>query len=67
MDKNLCEPILPLIELVVSSRGITEADFVGDDEAGLGFTRNDHITEVSIVCFDIALPGAHRQPLCTIR
>lgn len=34
-----------------------------NDEAGLGLASNNHISQISVVRFDIALPGSEREAL----
>lgn len=41
MNKHLGIPVDPPIEFLVRGRRILDADFVADDEAGLGFTGDD--------------------------
>jgi hypothetical protein len=36
---------------------------VGDDETRLGLASNDHVAEVSVVCFDITLASADGKTL----
>lgn len=55
MDQNLGVPFDSLIELVVRDLGILDADLVADDEARLGFTSDDQVTEVPVVLLYIAL------------
>lgn len=57
MDNNLRIPILSLIKLLISSLRISKSDLVRNHKAGLRFPRNDHIAQVAVVGFDVALPS----------
>lgn len=48
----------PLIEFLVRSGRLVDANFVTDDKTGICFAGDDHITEIAIVLFDVALPRA---------
>ena len=67
VNNNLGIPILPLIKLVISNFGASEIDLVGDHKARLRLASNDHITQVPVVSFDIALTSAKRQSLQLVR
>lgn len=58
MDDNFRVPILPFIELFISSLGIGEPNLMRNHKTRLGLTSNDHVSQVSIVCLDIALSSA---------
>jgi len=63
MEQNLGIPINSAIKLVIRLNSLIEADFVADDETGLGNTGDDEITEVTIVCLDVALASTKRETL----
>lgn len=63
MNDNLGPAILPFVELVIRILGICQSNLMGDDETRFGLASNDHIPEVSIVCFHIALASANRKTL----
>lgn len=67
MNNNLGIPILSLIKLVISSFDTSEIDYVGDHKARLRLASNDHITQVPVVSFDIALTSVKRQSLKLIK
>lgn len=67
VNNNLGIPILSLIKFVISNLGTSEIDFVRDHKARLRLASNDHITQVPIVGFDVALTSAKRQSLQLIR
>jgi len=52
-----------LVELVVGLDSLVETTLVRHDEAGLRSSGNDQITEVAVVCLDVALSGAKMETL----
>jgi hypothetical protein len=67
MDQHLRVPLNPLVELLIRSRGLVDAHVMGHDEAGLGPARDDQITEITVIRFDIALACRQRQSLLNFR
>lgn len=63
MNDNLGPAILPFVELVIRILGISQSNLMGDDETRFGLASNDHIPEVSIICFHIALASTNRKTL----
>lgn len=63
MDDNLCVPVLSFIELVISSLGIGEPNLMRNHKTRLGLTSNDHVSQITVVCLDIALSSAERKAL----
>ena len=55
MNEHLRIAINSLVEFLVCVRCLLDADLVADDEAGLGFSGNNQITEVAIVPLDVGL------------
>lgn len=48
----------PLIEFLIRSGRVFNTNLMTDDKTGIGFARDDHITEIAIVFLDVALPRA---------
>ena len=63
MNNHFGVSILPLVEFLICSLGVIKPDLMRDNKARFGLTRNDHVSQVSVVCLDIALTGAERQAL----
>lgn len=55
MDEHLGVPLNSLIELLVCDLSLIDANLVADDERWLSLTRDDEISEVSVVLFYVAL------------
>jgi hypothetical protein len=63
MDQNLGVTILSSIELSISNRSFVDSNVMRNNERWLGFARDDHISQVTVVLLDIALAGANTQAL----
>lgn len=61
MQQDLCVSLNPLVKLLVGRWRIFKGALVGYYERGFRSSRDDQITQISIVFFDIALPGAERE------
>jgi hypothetical protein len=63
MNQNLRIPILPTIKLGVSLWRLVNSDFVADNERRLSAPRDDHVAEVAVVGFYVALTGSDCKAL----
>lgn len=63
VDQYLHVSILSLVKLLIRFRRIIYCDLMADHEARLGFARDDHVSKVAVVCFDVALTGSKMQTL----
>ena len=55
MNQHLGVSIDPLIKLVISNHCLVKTDLMRHHKAWLSFSRNDKVTEVAIICLDVAL------------
>lgn len=63
VDQDLGVSVFPLVELVVCDLSIVDGDFMRDNKAGLGLASDDEISQVPVVCLDVALAGCERKTL----
>lgn len=63
MNKNLRIPINPLIKLLIRNRRIINTDLMRNNKRGLRTARNNQVPKVSIIRFDVTLPGSKGSAL----
>ena len=63
MDKHLGISINPLIKFLISDLSFIDVDLMRDNKARLGPTRNDKVSKVTVIRFDITLTGANAKSL----
>lgn len=63
MDKNFRISVNSLVKLLVGHFSFFNVDLMRDNEAGLSTTRNDEISEISVVRLDVTLASADSKPL----
>jgi hypothetical protein len=59
MNQDLRVPILPTIEFRISLGRFIYPNFVAHNEGWFGTPRDDHITQVAVVGFNVALTGSY--------
>lgn len=57
VNQHLRVAIYPLVELLICRRCLVDVDLVRYDKAGFGLAGNDHVPQISVIRFDIALPS----------
>ena len=64
-NKHLSPPLHPLIELLIRSlyRPILERNLMADDPAGVRGARDDHVAQLAVVRFHIALACCYVEAL----
>lgn len=63
VNQNLGISVFSLVELDISTRRFINADFMRHDERWLCAPRDNHISEVTVVCLDVALAGSDGKSL----
>lgn len=63
MNQDLRIPLNPFVKLLVRHRRLVDANLVRNDKRWLGLARDDQVTQVPIVSFDVALAGAEGEAL----
>lgn len=63
VDQDLGVSFNTLVELVISSFGIIDWNFVADHKAWFGLARNNQISKVAIVLFHVTLTSGKGQSL----
>ena len=63
MYQDLCVAFNSLVKLLIRPGRLVNADFVRDDEAWVCSSRDNHIAQIPIVFFDVALTGANGKAL----
>lgn len=63
MDQDLGIALNPLVKLLVCRRSVINIDLVRDDKAGICLSRDDHVSQVPVVIFDVALACANGKTL----
>jgi hypothetical protein len=63
VNKYLRITLDPLVKFLVRSRRIVDVDLMRNNEAWLGFSRDNHISQVSIISFHVTLAGPNSKTL----
>lgn len=63
VNNDLGIPILPLIKLLISSLRIRKTNLMRNHKAGLGLAGDNHVPQVPVVGFNVALAGAEGKTL----
>jgi hypothetical protein len=63
VDKHLRITLDPLVEFLVRSRRVVDVDLMRNNETWLGLSRDDHVSEVSIIGFHVTLAGPDSKTL----
>lgn len=63
MDQDLRVAFDSPIEFVIRFWGLVESAFVRHDKRWLGAAADNQVTQVAIVCLDVALASTKRQTL----
>lgn len=63
MNQHLRISLDPFVKLFVCRRRIIDINLMRYHEAWLGLARNNHISEIAVVGFDVALPSSKMQAL----
>lgn len=55
MDENLGVPVDPLVKLLICGSCVVDVYLMGHHKARFGSARNDQVTQIPVVCLDVAL------------
>lgn len=63
MNQHLRIALDPFVKLFVCRRRIIDINLMRYYEAWLGLARHNHVSEIPVVGFDVALPSSKMQAL----
>jgi translation elongation factor EF-1alpha len=63
MNEHFCVSLNPLVKLFISHFSVIDPDLVAHNKARLRLTRNNQVSEIAIICLDIALSRGEAKSL----
>ena len=63
VDQHLCVPVNPLVEFLVRNFSFLDPNLMTNHEARARLSRDDQVSQVAIVLFDVTLSGREVQSL----